>query len=148
MKAQHLDLVGLNPPQQGAHPRHQLIRIERFDDVIVGATIEAGDLVDGLVAGSQHENGNGAFAADRAADLEAIGAGHHDVEDEQIDGFSADDVEGGVATIRGGDAVAIDFQHPAHHAQHAWIVIDDKHLRCRGQGFGVRGQRTVPVYRH
>src|SRR3982074_2365298 len=94
LEAQYLNLARLNPTQQGAHARHQLIGVEGFNNVVVGAAIEAGGFVDGLVARGEHQNGNGAFATNRTADLEAVAAGHHDVEDEQVDRFPPQDVEG------------------------------------------------------
>src|SRR5713226_6113618 len=47
LKAQDFDLARLGPTQQGAHARHELIWVKRFDDVIIGATVEASDFVDG-----------------------------------------------------------------------------------------------------
>src|SRR5256885_1807135 len=82
------------------------------------AAVEARDFVDGLVTRGEHQNRNGAFATHRAADLEAVAAGQHDVENEQVDRLAAQEVKGRIALVGYRDAVAVDFQDAAHHAQH------------------------------
>ena len=49
-------VVGLGPPQQGAHPGEQLVELERLGQVVVGAGIEPGDAVGGLRACGEHQD--------------------------------------------------------------------------------------------
>ncbi len=55
-------------------------------EIVVGPHLEAEDAIDLLAARREHEHGQPALRAQVAADLEAVGAGHHEVEDHQVDG--------------------------------------------------------------
>src|SRR5439155_26705468 len=93
VKAQHFEPTRLHAPKQGAHAGHQLVGIEGLDHVVVGPTVEAADFVDGLVTCRKHQDGDHALAPNRAADLEPVEAGHHDVKDDQVDLPAANDVQ-------------------------------------------------------
>src|SRR5260370_852894 len=105
---------------RGADGCHELLGVEGFDDVVVGAAVEARDFVDALVAGGQHQDRHQAFATDGAADLEPVEVRHHHVEDDQVDGLAAEGVEGSLTVAREDDVVPVDFEDAAHHAQHPW----------------------------
>jgi hypothetical protein len=67
--------------QQGAQPRLQLAQRERLDQVVVGAGVEALDaVVDGVARGEHEHRRAVAGLAHAPADLEAVDAGHADVE--------------------------------------------------------------------
>ena len=77
----------LRAAEQGPDARHQLARAERLGDVVVGPQLEADDAVRLLGAGREHDDGQRAGlggAAQRAADLEAVDAGQHEIEDHQV----------------------------------------------------------------
>ena len=61
----------------------ELARVERLRQVVVGADLEADDLVDVLVAGGQHQDRHVGGLADAPADLEPVDVGQHQVEDDQ-----------------------------------------------------------------
>ncbi len=97
----HRGAPGLRPalraPQQGADPGHELARAERLRDVVVGAELEAHDPVGLLGAGGQHDDGQRARLgrpAEGAADLQAVDAGQHEVEDDEVRHAGADEGEG------------------------------------------------------
>ena len=73
-------------PKQCLDPREQLRHRERLGEVIVGAELEANDLVRRLTSGGEHEDGRGdASRAEIAAHVEAAGAGQHDVQQDGIE---------------------------------------------------------------
>ena len=96
--------VGLEPrpAQVGLDARHQLARGERLGDVVVGAQLQAEDLVELLAARRQHDDRDVALGADALADLEPVEPGQHQVEHHQVDRLAVDHLEGVVAA-RGGD---------------------------------------------
>ena len=67
-----------------ADARRQLSRIEGPGQIIIGAQLQADDLVGILGAGRQHQDRDVALAANLAAHAEAVQARQHDVQDDQI----------------------------------------------------------------
>jgi len=79
------DRVGDAAPQEGADPGEELGEPERLGDVVVGARVEAGDDVELIALGGEHEDrGARADGSDPATDLQSIDTGQPDVEDEQV----------------------------------------------------------------
>ncbi len=71
--------------QQRAQPGEDLLDVEGLDHVVVGAGVQARDAVGGLHEGGEHEDGGPvALGAQHPADLEAVDARHHHVEDEHV----------------------------------------------------------------
>ena len=63
----------------------QLAEVERLDEVVVGAGVEAADPVGRGVPGGQHEQrGRAAVAAGPGHDVDALGAGHPPVDDRHV----------------------------------------------------------------
>jgi hypothetical protein len=81
---------GRQAPQQGLDAGEQDARLNRFGNVVVGAHLEAENLVEILVAGGQHQDHAAILRAHGAADLETILAGQHDIEDDQVGLFGQD----------------------------------------------------------
>jgi hypothetical protein len=83
--AQHRVAAGALPAEQRTHARQQLGEVEGLDQVVVGASVEACDLVGGGVARREHENRDGRPAGPgAAADLEAGAARQQHVQHDQI----------------------------------------------------------------
>src|SRR6478752_3879818 len=61
--------------EQGPHARAELPDRERLGDVVVGAELEADDLVELVVAGGQHDDRHRAPGAELLADLEPVADG-------------------------------------------------------------------------
>ena len=70
--------------QQGADARRELLGRERLGEVVVGPGLEAGDDVVGVVARRDHDDGDVARAAQRAAQLEPVDAREHDVDEHDV----------------------------------------------------------------
>ena len=66
-----------------ADAQHQLARLERLGDIIVGADLQALDPGFRLVARRQHDDRHRRGGADEAGEIEPGFAGHHHVEDQQ-----------------------------------------------------------------
>src|SRR5215218_2116147 len=66
------------------HARDELPRVERLRHVVVGANLEADDLVDVLVARSQHEDRHVPALPHPAAELDPVDVGKHEVEDDEL----------------------------------------------------------------
>ena len=75
----------LGAPQDAADARQQLSRLERLGEIVVGAHFQADDAIDRLAARGQHDHRQVRARAQRAAQLQAVLAGHHEVEDDQVD---------------------------------------------------------------
>ena len=77
--------VPVGAPQQRLDPAHQLAQRERLGDVVVGAELEAHDLVELVVAGGQEQDRClGPDGAQPAEHLEAVDAGQADVEQDEV----------------------------------------------------------------
>ena len=87
----------------GPDPCHQLGDLERLLDVVVRAGLEADDDVDRVGPGRQHHDGQGGDRTDRPTDLEAVQAGQHDIEQDQIERLVTEAVQAGLTVVRGLD---------------------------------------------
>ena len=74
------------PAQLGLDARQQLHHLERLGDVVVGAELQADDLVDDLAARGQHDHRRlDAAAAQLAQHVEAVHPRQHHVEQDEIE---------------------------------------------------------------
>jgi hypothetical protein len=79
------------PPCQRFQAHAQLHQRKWFDQIVIGANIEAGDLVGEQVLGGQHQNGRvqGQLATQTPAQFQSIHAGQHQVQHDHIVGIAA-----------------------------------------------------------
>ena len=68
----------------GPDPGDELLGLERLDDVVVGPGLEADDHVDGVALGGEHHDRHAGLGADLLADVDAVLAGQHQVEQHQV----------------------------------------------------------------
>jgi hypothetical protein len=78
-----LPALGRGAAKNGFHPGDELAGVERLGQVIVGADLQADDLVDVLVSRGQHQDRDVGRLADAAADLDPVDVREHQVEDDQ-----------------------------------------------------------------
>src|SRR6478672_442068 len=72
-------------PDESAEPREELAEVEGLGEIVVGAGVEAGDLVVDGIARREHEDGHvDAFSSDLSADLETVHFGQDDVEHDRV----------------------------------------------------------------
>ena len=81
--------------------------VEGFDEVVVGAEVEAADAVCGAVARGEEEDGGFAGETEAAEDLPALELGEHDVEDHGVERDGLGEVEGRFAIRCGIDGIAL-----------------------------------------
>jgi hypothetical protein len=87
-------------------PHDELSKLERLGEVVVGAELEPGGLVVDPVGSGEHEDRDTAAGGDHSpGDLVAGGAGDVAVEDREVVGVDAEQLQGGVAVAGdvGGD---------------------------------------------
>lgn len=92
----------LSAAEDGFDAEDEFAWAEGFDDVVVCAEFEAEDAVDFGGFGCEYDDGDvfelGVFA-DLFADFGAAHAGHHDVEDDEVDFFFFEGLEGFGAVV-------------------------------------------------
>ena len=112
---------------QRPQPREQLAEVERLDEVVVGAGVEAADAVATSVARGEHEDRRPALAlAQRAADREAVAARQHHVEDDRVVVPHRAPAAAGVAVDRHVDGVALVAQPALQRPDELRVVLDDE----------------------
>src|SRR5262249_41810653 len=88
-------------PQDRLDPGHQLARIERLGQIVVGPKLQSDDLIDVVVAGGDHDDWEIAVSTQVPADLPAVELRQHQVEHYQVRPGRLHFVEC-LATIRSG----------------------------------------------
>jgi hypothetical protein len=110
---------------QRPHPGQQFVQRERLGEIVVGAGVQAADLVEHGVAGGEHEHRHPAAAgADLPAHLEAVRRRDHRVEHHHVV-VGLDDAPDGVRA--GADSVhrvAAAAQAAGQHGGHRRVVLD------------------------
>ena len=86
--------------QGGPDAGDELGDLERLLDVVVGAGLEADDDIDRVGARGQHHDRDRRGPADRPADLEAVEARQHDVEEHEVERLRGEPLEAGGAVAR------------------------------------------------
>jgi hypothetical protein len=77
--------------QQCSNARDEFSESERFDEIVVGAAVQAGNSIFQCVARSQQKDCClDAMLADAGQDLKAVAARQHDVENDDIELFRVD----------------------------------------------------------
>ena len=114
--------------QHRAHPQCQFTRAERLGQVVVGTGLQTGDPVVLLVERGQqdHRHGEVAALAQRPAQRQTIGAGHHHVEHRDVDPLGAEYPQRLVAVADNPDLMAVAFEVTAHDIAHDGIIVGDQ----------------------
>src|SRR6266511_981814 len=102
--------AGTGPSTQGPDACHQLAGRERLGDVVVGAGRQADDLVGLLGPGGQHHHVGVAEGADPPTRLDAVQAGEHQVEHDQLGVVLARQLDRAFAVAAGGDLEPLALQ--------------------------------------
>ncbi len=114
--------------QHRIDPRQQLARVERLGQVIVSAHLEAEDAVDVLAARGEHDDRRLRFRAHLAAQAEAVLAGQHHVEHQEIHPVVGHGL-GHLAAVGGGrDIAGIGAQVFRDEGPRLAVVLDDKDI--------------------
>ena len=120
-------------PQVGPHPGEQLLHGERLDQVVVRPRVQAGDPVLHRVAGGEHEHRDAlpvGTAAQATAEIEAVPAGEHEVEHDQVGTGPGEALGGGVGVAGRLHLVPDPLQRHAQGAAQATVVLHHQHPRA------------------
>ena len=113
---------------QRLDPREELDHLERLDQVVVGPQLQTDDLVHDLTAGGQHQDRRvNPALSQRAAHVEPVAAGQHDIEQDGVER-----ARGCARETSHGIALAFDlvpFGHEAIGERHdePGFVLDEEH---------------------
>ena len=119
--------VAVGAPEERLDAAHQLAQAERLRQVVVGAELEADDLVDLVVARREHEDRRLRAGRTHAAEhLEAVDAGQADVEDDEVRGLVDGELEALLARPGDGDLVALLLEGVLDPASDGVLVFDDQ----------------------
>jgi hypothetical protein len=114
-------------PQQRPQAREQLLERERLGQVVVGARLQPGDAVPDALARREHEHRRAVAGVSHApADLEAVQAGHEDVEQHRVGGRGRLRADGLAPVLRQRDVEALDPEDALQHLTHGRLVVDDQ----------------------
>ena len=113
-------------PQRRLHPRAELAQREGLGDVVVGAQLEAEDLVDLLGLGREHDDRHRGARAHAPAHLEAVQAREHDVEHDEVEGRLAEAGERLAAVGGLHDLVAVLAQREREQRLDRLLVVDEE----------------------
>jgi hypothetical protein len=125
-------------------PGQQDLEVERLGDVVVGAQGEGADDVLGLVLGGGHDDRQlrrRVRPADALQHLQPAHAGHHHVQQDQVErGLDGDQVQGRLPVLGRDRDVPVPGEAAGEHLAVGLDVVDDQHAHLRGVGRdGVRG---------
>ncbi len=119
--------VAVGASKERLDPAHQLPQAERLCEVVVGAELQADDLVDLLVPGGQHEDRRlRPRGAQPPEHLEPVHAGQADVEHDEVRGLVRGEVEAFLAGPRDRDLVALLLERVLDTARDRELVFDDQ----------------------
>jgi hypothetical protein len=120
----------LAPPDDRPDPGGQLPEAERLRHVVVGAELEADDLVELAVLGRQHDDRRIRLGPDRPADLDARQLGQHQVEQDKVRAFGPKPGDRGGAVGRRHDSVPLALQRLRERLAQRRLVLDDQDGAC------------------
>ncbi len=115
--------------QYRLHAQDQLARAEGLGDVIVGADLQAQDAVVLVATGGKHDDRHRPLPPHPPAHLQAVHAGEHQVEHDQVGPVRGGAGEGCGAVVRAVDDVTGAVQIPGDDLGDGRIVVDDQDSR-------------------
>ena len=149
------DVLLLEAPggQSPADDDLQLLDVEGLDDVVEGPGLQGLDgLGDAAVGRDQDDRQVGQVLPGVAEDVHAVGAGHLDVGDDEIDLLLGQDLEAAGGRQGGLDGVAFFLEDDREQVEEALFVVDDQDRfhglspqRPRGLAQGQRDQDLGPL---
>ncbi len=114
----------LRPAQHRLDPLDQQPLREGFADEVVGAHLEAEQLVDLLVLGGQEDHRQLAPLAQPPQQLHAVHARHLDIEDGEVGRALGEAVERACAVVVSLGLIAFRLEHHAQGGENVTIVVD------------------------
>ena len=122
----------LGAPDHGAHPRDQLVRAERLDDIVVGAAVQTANPVALLAARGQHDDRQRAGRRrppDLPAYFETRDVRQHPIEQHRVGPALGDAQQRLLAVGRLVNGETLALQIVAQHRDKRCLVFDDQDNR-------------------
>ena len=138
-----LSLFRGHAAQHRTDARHDLAGGEGLDDVVVRADVQAEDAVGILVARGDHEDGHARYAADAPADLHAVDAREHDVQQDQRGRGGVKERERLLAGARRQAGPALGLDILGQNLYNLFVVV---HNENRIHGVGLLAGCAVTTY--
>src|SRR3954453_4325335 len=113
--------------QQRAQAREQLLALERLDEVVVGAGVEALDARLDRVARGEHEDRHIVGRAQAPRDLDAVDLRQAEIEDHEVGMVGGGLVERCLPVARDPHVVAVQAQRALQDLGDLVVVLDDEH---------------------
>ena len=126
--------------QQGGDAGQQLVDAERLGEVVVGAQVEGPHLVLLAPPGRHHDDPDRGVGPDVAAQVEAVGAGQHQVEQDEVGLVVAHQVDDVLAGAGDEHGEAADQQVGPDQVDDVAVVLDHA---ARGWGRRSRRRRSA-----
>ena len=124
---EHGRALGGAATEERAHPRDELAEIERLDQVVVGARVEAADFVDLLASRRQHDDGHERVpTAKILADLVAVHVRQHEVEQDGVRLFVLRQRDAVPPLARRSDAKPLELERVLQTEHDVRFVFDDE----------------------
>ena len=119
------------PAVECSEPEHEFLELEGLGEVVVGAELEPGGLVVEPVGGGEHEDRHAAAGGDDAfGDLVTGGPGDVAVEDGDVVGVDAQQLQSGVAVARDVGRDRFQAQAVADRFRHIGLVLDEQYAHA------------------
>ena len=115
--------------QHGPDARDQLAAAERLGQVIVGAHLQSDHPVHLVALGGEHDDRDVRLGAQAPAQRQAVLAGQHQVEQDEVDPAVGQDLAHGTPVSRGADAKAFLGQRTRDEIADLAVVVDDQDVR-------------------
>ena len=106
----------------------ELLGIEGLDDVVVGAALEALDDIRGVAFGREHDDRDSRLLANARADLDAVNAGKHKVEKNQVRLRESERLDSASAVGAEEGLEPFGAQHDSDHLRKSGVVVDYKNF--------------------
>ncbi len=112
--------------QDGLHPGDELLRPERFGDVVVGAELQAAEDVALVLAGREEQHGDVlVHVPDALQHHETSQLGKVDVEDDEVGLFASDGLDRGLSVVGAGHVVALTTKRVLEKLHEVAVVVND-----------------------
>ena len=104
------------------------LQLKGLGQVVVGPQSKAGDDILGGILGAQKEDGTLYAVPDAAADLKAVHALHHDIQQDELEALPLQNGEGLLARGGGGDGETLVAQHVGDQEADGGVVVHHKYF--------------------
>jgi hypothetical protein len=121
--------AGQPPRQNGFDARGQFGRVGRLGQIVIGSGLEPGYLIIDHRLGREHDDRDtlrSRIVPQTTADLVAVHAGHHDVQNDKVGLLGVGAPDGLLPVTGRDDLVSLALQHHADELKTVYIIVHDQ----------------------